>query len=444
MRVEHLSLTNFRNYAHAELPLGEGPQLLVGRNGQGKTNLAEAIAYFNALSSHRVTNDAPLIRAGEASAVVRMRVAVRQREATLELEFQRGKPKRAQVSGHPVKPRELLHWFTCVVFAPEDLAIARGEPSVRRSFLDDAIVTRSPAMIGVFRDYERVLKQRNSLLRSVHQGASREDVSDVLALWDEQLIGFGSRIMAERRSLLRDLMPHLRRAYTGLVEADHHPALALTETASGGSEAVVWQPGGAASRGTSTDAEALDRDGHGFENVSRETSGQTTHALERDSLTTAFTGSLDQTRDAEYERGVTLVGPHRDDLTLELNGLPVKGFASHGETWSFVLALRLAFAELLRAESQIGDPVIILDDVFAELDQRRRQQLMAAVGEFEQIVVTAAVPEDIPRSVAWNVAHISAGEIVSRETWPVDHPEVAETSAFETPRAIPDSGEVDP
>ena len=407
MRVEHLSLANFRNYATAELPLGSGPQLLVGRNGQGKTNLVEAISYFDSLSSHRVSNDQPLIRAGEDSAVMRMKVAVRDREVTLEIEFQRGKPKRAQINGSPVKTRELMQWFTCVVFAPEDLMIARGEPAHRRSFLDEAIVTRNPAMEGVFRDYDRVLKQRNSLLKSARQGAARESVQATLPLWNEQLAGFGTRILAERRALVTLLTPRLDRAYHHLVENDHRPSLRLEETMLGGrdlpidnlnSSDVSRETSGIASDGSN--AESFDVSS----NVSRET------------LLTQFHHALNTMESAELDRGVTLVGPHRDELHLELNDLPVKGYASHGETWSFVLSLRLAFAELLRDESFAGDPVVILDDVFAELDQYRRHQLMLAVGDYEQIIVTAAVPEDIPKTVQWDVAEIDRGEIIRHST----------------------------
>ncbi|MGO1570776.1 MAG: DNA replication/repair protein RecF [Canibacter sp.] len=402
MRVEHLSLANFRNYATAELPLGVGPQLLVGRNGQGKTNLVEAVSYFDSLSSHRVSNDQPLIRAGSDSAVIRMKVAVRDREVTLELEFQRGKPKRAQINGNSAKPRELMQWFTCVVFAPEDLMIARGEPSNRRDFLDEAIVTRNPAMEGVYRDFERVLKQRNSLLKSVRQGASKSSIQATLPLWNDQLAGFGSRIIAERRSLISLLIPRVGQAYQHLVENDHRPNLHLEETILGGRDVPV-DPIHAreltdVSRETSPAAAAESHQLHA--NVSRET------------LLQQFHHALTSVEDAELDRGVTLIGPHRDELHLELNDLPVKGYASHGEIWSFVLSLRLAFAGLLRHESFTGDPVVILDDVFAELDQRRRHQLMDAVGNYEQILVTAAVPEDIPHTVQWNVATIDQGEVV--------------------------------
>jgi DNA replication and repair protein RecF len=439
MRVEHLSLANFRNYATAELPLGEGPQLLIGRNGQGKTNVLEAISYFDSLSSHRTTSDQPLIRAQQQSGVVRMRVRVRDREVTLELEFTQGRPKRSQVNGNAVKPRELTQWFTCVVFAPEDLNIARGEPGNRRAFLDEAIVTRNPAMYGIYRDYERVLKQRNALLKSVRQGASKESVRSTLPLWNEQLAGYGSRIIAERRQLVTDLSPRLARAYQQLVENDHSPRLALEEsvientwtpsvsreTSSSTTTTDSWKldsehllsTTGSESRSSNPGIErgapeggSLESGSEAFEPVGSDPS------VSRETLLRDFSSALDRVVDAELDRGVTLVGPHRDDLQLNLNELPVKGYASHGETWSFVLSLRIAFANLLREEAYTGDPVILLDDVFAELDRRRRQRLMDAVGDYEQIIVTAAVPEDIPHSVSWNVAHIDNGVITDHST----------------------------
>lgn len=482
MRVDHLSLANFRNYATAELPLGAGPQLLIGRNGQGKTNLVEAISYFDSLSSHRVSSDQPLIRANAATGTIRMRVAVRDRSVTLELEFQRGKPKRAQINGNAAKPRELMQWFTCVVFAPEDLMIARGDPAHRRDFLDAAIVTRNPVMAGVFRDYERVLKQRNSLLKSARGGASRKSVEATLPVWDAQLAGLGSRIVAERRALITLLAPRVGTAYHQLVENDHRPTLALEETFIGGRDAPVGEvdprlrsagdgdgASGSASNGapnvsreTSAGSTSDHRAAHpGIDEeprlqrpeteASRAEDAQRTEAqssqplaagspiadseaaansgaarpggnesvtradidVSRETLIAQFESALRQARTAELDRGLTLVGPHRDELHLNLNGLPVKGYASHGETWSFVLALRLAFAGLLREESYTGDPVVLLDDVFAELDQRRRMRLMDAVGDYEQIVVTAAVPEDIPNTVPWNVARIDRGQVVA-------------------------------
>lgn len=389
MRVDHLSLAHFRNYETAEVSFSAGPQVLIGRNGQGKTNLIEAIAYFDSLSSHRVSSDQPLLQAGSDTAVARMKVSIGERTAQLELQFERGRPKRAQLQGQKVKPSELMRWFTAVVFAPEDLMIVRGDPAQRRRFLDAAIVTRFPSLAGVFRDYEKVLKQRTALLKSLRQGVSRSAVEATLDVWDEQLIAFGSRIMMERRAFVKALQPYLADAYFALVDTDQGARLSLDES--------VFQ--------TVFDAE----------DVSRETSGDDADRnVSRETLEQGFRESLQHHRDAECQRGVSLVGPHRDDLVLELNGLPVKGYASHGESWSFALAVKTAFAELLRKESPLGDPVLILDDVFAELDRRRRDRLMSSIADFEQIIVTAAVEEDVPEGVEWNRQFVRAG-VVSRE-----------------------------
>lgn len=382
MRVAHLSLGDFRNYATAELELQAGPNLLVGRNGQGKTNLVEAIAYFAILRSHRASGDVPMIRAGAESAIARMRVEAAQRDVLLELQLNRDRANRAQVNRNVVRPREVTRWFSAVSFMPEDLGIVRGEPSGRRRFLDDALVSRHPVAAGALSDYERAVRQRTSLLKSARRGA--DALESTLSIWDEQLIEYGVQIMLARRELVRDLGAPLRAGYRALVDEDHAPTLALNESVSGATSDV--------SRETRSTEELAD--------VSRET------------LADEFRAALLAVRGREIERGVTLVGPHRDDLLLSLNELPVKGYASHGESWSFALSLKMALAEVLRAESPAGDPVIILDDVFAELDSRRRERLMSAVSGFEQVIVTAAVEDDVPDGVAWHRVRIEAGRIV--------------------------------
>ena len=382
MRVAHLSLGDFRNYATAELELQAGPNLLVGRNGQGKTNLVEAIAYFAILRSHRASGDVPMIRAGAESAIARMRVEAAQRDVLLELQLNRDRANRAQVNRNVVRPREVTRWFSAVSFMPEDLGFVRGEPSGRRRFLDDALVSRHPVAAGALSDYERAVRQRTSLLKSARRGA--DALESTLSIWDEQLIEYGVQIMLARRELVRDLGAPLRAGYRALVDEDHAPTLALNESVSGATSDV--------SRETRSTEELAD--------VSRET------------LAEEFRAALRAVRGREIERGVTLVGPHRDDLLLSLNELPVKGYASHGESWSFALSLKMALAEVLRAESPAGDPVIILDDVFAELDSRRRERLMSAVSGFEQVIVTAAVEDDVPDGVAWHRVRIEAGRIV--------------------------------
>ena len=385
MRVSHLSLGDFRNYRSAELTLHPGPNLLLGRNGQGKTNLVEAIAYFASLRSHRTSGDAPLIRAGADAAVMRMKVEAAERDVLLEMQLNRDRPNRAQVNRNVVRSREVTRWFAAVAFVPEDLTIVRGEPSGRRRFLDDALVARLPVATGALADYERVVRQRTSLLKSARGSGARGSAPATLEVWDDQLVEYGTQIMLARRELVRDLSSPLRSGYAALVEQDHAPKLAL-------SESVAAALTGDVSRETG--------DLHELANVSRET------------LAAEFREALVRVRSRELERGVTLVGPHRDDLVLTLNDLPVKGYASHGESWSFALSLKMALALILRDESPAGDPVIILDDVFAELDARRRLSLMSAVRGFEQVIVTAAVEGDVPDDVPWHRVRIAGGAIV--------------------------------
>lgn len=390
MRVAQLSLGDFRNYESAELPLVAGANLLVGRNGQGKTNLVEAISYFATLRSHRVSNDAAMIRAGQAAAVMRMKVLAGERDVVLEAQLTRSGANRAQVNGNAVRSRELTRWFASVMFAPEDLSIVRGEPTVRRRFLDDALITRLPVAAGAIADYDRVVRQRTTLLKSARSmGKGNAALDSTLSVWDDQLVGFGVQIMLARRELVRDLAAPVQEAYAALVGDDHRPVLTLNET-------------------------VIDA----ISNVSRETSPNDTAAdVSRETLAEQFREALREVRHREIERGVTLVGPHRDDLSLSLNDLPVKGYASHGESWSFALALKIAFANILRDESPAGDPVIILDDVFAELDRSRRERLMSLVGGFEQVIVTAAVEADVPDALDWHRVRVSGGTV---EVSPVD------------------------
>lgn len=388
MRVAHLSLGDFRNYRSAELELRQGANLIVGKNGQGKTNLVEAISYFGTLRSHRVSSDAAMIRAGSNAAVLRMKVAAGERDVILEVQLNRGAANRAQVGGQVVRARELTRWFASVIFAPEDLLIIRGEPSVRRRFLDDALVTRLPVASGAISDYERIVRQRTTLLKSA-RGMSKgvSAVEATLEVWDEQLVEHGVSIMLARRELIEDLQTPIKNAYSTLAGSDHSPQLGISETVE----------------------EAL-------RNVSRETEGESgdrvPRSVSRETLTADFQAALEVVRTKEIERGVTLVGPHRDDLVLSLNNLPVKGYASHGESWSFALALKIGLASVLRAESPAGDPVIILDDVFAELDRGRRQRLMNLVADFEQVIVTAAVEEDVPEGLDWHRVQVEAGQLI--------------------------------
>jgi DNA replication and repair protein RecF len=387
MIVRHLSLGDFRNYTRADVELQPGATLFVGSNGQGKTNLVEALGFLSTLGSHRVSTDQALIRQGAESAVIRALLQHAGRELRVEVQINRSAANRAQVNSTPTKPRELPRYFSSVLFAPEDLALVRGDPSGRRRMLDQLLVLRTPRLAGVLSDYDRALKQRNTLLKSARARGMKADQLTTLDIWDERLVSIGSQIVAARGALVQDLQPELARAYLAVAGSDHGPS-ARPELSILGDD-----PG---------EDDALDATG------SRD-GGRFTRA---EDVVPVFTAAIARVRPRELERGLTLVGPHRDDVLFQLNGLPAKGYASHGESWSFALAIKLASAELLRRDSQTGDPVLILDDVFAELDQARRGRLAEAVTGFEQVLITAAVLEDVPAQLAANSVHIRAGRIV--------------------------------
>jgi len=388
VRVTHLSLTDFRNYAQAEVPLFAGPNLIVGRNGQGKTNLVEALGYLSTLGSHRVSALTAMIRAGQDSAVIRARLEYNGRDILAEVQLNRTGVNRAQVNRSVIRVRDLPRYFSCVVFAPEDLALVRGDPGGRRRFLDQLLVLRTPRLAGVLADYDRVLKQRNSLLKSARISAGKGTQLGTLDIWDERLVAFGSEIIDERAELVRQLAEPLRTAYRAVVGADHGPTLS-TALSILGADAEV--PTGSP---TSSASIAL---------PARESGASTADV---------FRAALAALRRKELERGITLAGPHRDDVVFSLNDLPAKGYASHGESWSFALSLKLASAELLRRDSVTGDPVVILDDVFAELDLSRRTRLASAVTGFEQVLITAAVLEDVPEVLVAHTVHIRGGAVV--------------------------------
>ncbi|MFT2750414.1 DNA replication/repair protein RecF [Clavibacter sp. Sh2036] len=387
MIVRHLSLGDFRNYTRADVELQPGATLFVGSNGQGKTNLVEALGFLSTLGSHRVSTDQALIRQGAESAVIRALLQHAGRELRVEVQINRSGANRAQVNSTPTKPRELPRYFSSVLFAPEDLALVRGDPSGRRRLLDQLLVLRAPRLAGVLSDYDRALKQRNTLLKSARARGMKADQLGTLDIWDERLVAIGSQIIAARGALVEALQPELARAYLAVAGSDHGPSARpeLSILADDPGEDDVADETGA-------------RDGGRFTRM--------------EDVVPVFTSAIARMRPRELERGLTLVGPHRDDVLFRLNGLPAKGYASHGESWSFALAVKLASAELLRRDSQTGDPVLILDDVFAELDQARRGRLAEAVTGFEQVLITAAVFEDVPAHLAANAVHIRAGEIV--------------------------------
>lgn len=378
MIVEQLGLTDFRNYAAADVSLSAGANLFVGRNGQGKTNLVEAVAYLATLGSHRVSSDAPMVRDGADAAIVRARLGHGERSVLLELQLNRQGSNKARVNGVNVRTAELPRYAQVVLFAPEDLQIVRGDPSARRRFADQLIVQRAPRLAGVLADYDRVLRQRTALLKSARARGVRGDALGTLDVWDDKLVSLGTEVIEARLALASDLSVPVSDAYTAIAGADHDPRLRWALSVVGGDPE---EGDAAADTGTTG------------------------------SLADQFRAALAARRPQELERGLTLVGPHRDDLVLEVRGLPVKGYASHGESWSVALALRLASAELLRAESRLGDPVLILDDVFAELDAGRRTRLAELVAGFEQVIVTSAVEEDVPDGLRAHVVRVEAGRI---------------------------------
>jgi DNA replication and repair protein RecF len=359
--VTALGLLDFRSYQQAEVQLTPGVTAFVGPNGQGKTNLVEAIHYTATLGSHRVANDAPLVRAGAARAIVRTEIrSDHERDLVVELEINPGRANRARVNRAPVpRPREVLGLLRTVLFAPEDLSLVKGDPSERRRFLDELLTLRTPRLAGVRQDYDRILKQRNSLLKSAstarrqHRSGGAEGQLRTLEVWDSHLARAGSELLATRLELLESLRPLVSGGYDAVARGKGDARLEYKSS-------VRLEPG----------------------------------VTSRDELEQVLLAAVLDRRQDELDRGVSLVGPHRDDVILGLGDLPAKGYASHGESWSFALALRLASYELLKADG--GEPVLILDDVFAELDTQRRDRLAELVAPAEQVLVTAAVAADVP------------------------------------------------
>jgi DNA replication and repair protein RecF len=363
--VRHLGLRDFRSWAHAELELTPGRTVFVGPNGYGKTNLVEALWYSSTLGSHRVATDAPLVRVGAPRAVVSTIVVNDGRECAVDLEIAAGRANKARLNRSPVRsPREVIGVLRAVLFAPEDLALVRGDPSDRRRYLDDLAAVRRPRVAAVRADYEKVLRQRTALLKSASGARFRGDRGslDTLDVWDGHLAAHGAELMAARIDLVNELAPEVQKSYQLLAPSSRPAAISYR---------------------ASVDVE--------------------TGSTDVEQLRTALLEQMTQRRDAELERGVCLVGPHRDDLELRLGEQPAKGFASHGESWSMALALRLASYELLRADG--SDPVLLLDDVFAELDTARREALAAAAASAEQVLVTAAVLDDVPHD--WDAERVT-------------------------------------
>ena len=386
MFVKRVRLTNFRNYKSAEVYLSEGLNLLHGSNGQGKTNLVEAVNFFASLSSHRVAGTTPLIRHGEATAIISVELAHEDRELLLEFELNADSPNRARLNKSPVaKPKDILGYLNSVIFAPEDLDIVKRDPTNRRAFIDQLIVQFTPRMLGVYSDYERVLKQRNTLLKSARATGTKGDALSTLSAWDESLVKLGSEIIASRVLIAEKLSPGLISNYQAIAKSNNEPRMFIKSSILG---STTLDPD------ESDDTEYLE-------------------TPDREQIAQLFREKLERLRPKELERGITLVGPHRDDLVLILGSLPAKGYASHGESWSYALALRLASLEILKTESRLGDPILILDDVFAELDADRRAKLAELVKGNEQVIITAAVIEDVPETLVAKRFSVVSGEITN-------------------------------
>jgi DNA replication and repair protein RecF len=379
--IEYLSLTDFRTYPQLDVALGPGVTVFVGANGIGKTNIVEAVGYLASLSSHRVSSDAPLVRFGSGQALVRARVVRGQQTTSLELELNPGKANRARINrANPVRAREILGILRTVLFAPEDLALVKGDPSSRRRFLDALLTSLIPHHAATRSDYERVLKQRNALLKSARAAGRFTSAHEAtLDVWDHHLAQAGAGLVKARLELVQLLQPRIDRAYTALTDGSKTARAIYRSTL----ESQL-----------SDDGEPEDSSGGASDDAGLA-------GLDLEQLRERYLEALRRQRRREVERGISLVGPHRDELELWLGQAPAKGYASHGETWSLALALRLASYYVLCEDGQGpgATPVLILDDVFAELDNQRRDKLAGIVAGAEQVLVTAAVAEDIPAAL---------------------------------------------
>ncbi|MCZ2837797.1 DNA replication/repair protein RecF [Modestobacter sp. VKM Ac-2985] len=387
MYLRHLQVGQFRSWEAVDLALTPGPTVLVGRNGQGKTNLVEAVGYLATLGSHRVSSDAPLVRHGATQAVVRAALRRDDRELLVEVEINPGRANRVRVNRAPLpRPRELLGLVRTVLFAPEDLALVRGDPAERRRFLDDLLVSRTPRLAGVRSDYDRVLKQRNALLKTAR--LARGNALATLDVWDGHLTELGGQLLAARLALIADLAPYVAESYAGVAgPGADRAALGYSSSVPLAGDGAPVDP-----------ARALPG---------------------AEELAAALRERVAERRKDEVDRGVTLVGPHRDDLVLHLGPAPAKGYASHGESWSFALAVKLACFALLRAEGD--DPILVLDDVFAELDSGRRAALAEVARSAEQTLITAAVAEDVPAVLLGTRVQVADGEARILPGEPAEH-----------------------
>jgi DNA replication and repair protein RecF len=361
MKISHLSLQDFRSYKNLELPLNEGTHIFIGENGEGKTNIVEAIMYLALLSSHRISTDAPLIKLGAERGYIRAKVSDQDRDTLIELEINNGKANRAKVNQNPVRSQRAISGIVkAICFSPEDLDLVRGDPSERRFFLDHLLIQRNPRLGGVISDYEKALKQRNTLLKA-------RAPESTLAPWNEHLTNFGGEIIAARLKLIRELIPHLMNSYEN-ISVKKQPSLEYKSN---------------------------------LDNLTEDKEDNKSEILRK----------IEEVGFQERERGVSLVGPHRDDLLLNLGEHPVKGFASHGESWSIALSLRLASYQLLKADGD--NPILILDDVFSELDEKRRARLVALTNTAEQTLITVAVANDLPSELTGSRYQVANGLVTA-------------------------------
>jgi len=376
MFVRRLELVDFRSYQRVLVEFEAGPAVLVGPNGVGKTNLVEALGYVATHGSHRVATDAPLVRQGAERAVIRSAVARAERSTLVELEIVPGGSNRARVNRSPVtRPREALGVLRTVLFAPEDLSLVKGDPDGRRRFVDELLVARAPRFAGVRSDFERVLRQRNALLKTAGSTikSGRGDVR-TLDVWDTHLATAGAELLAGRLRLIRELRPRVAEAYAAISDRQGEASVNYRSTL--GDDVTADAP------------------------------------ADRELLQARLLEAMARIRPTELERGISLVGPHRDDMLLTHGDLPAKGYASHGESWSFALALRLGSYDLLRGDGgEEAEPVLVLDDVFAELDTRRRDRLAELVAGAEQVLVTAAVAQDVPEALDGARVDVMAGQV---------------------------------
>lgn len=398
MYLSHLALNDFRSYEHVVIEFDKGVTTFVGRNGYGKTNIVEAIGYLSTLSSHRVSSDTALVRQGTQAGVIQARLVQDERPTTLEVEIYAGRANRARINRSLARPSQLLGIVKSVTFAPEDLRLVRDEPAVRRRFLDEIMIQQRPRMEKVRADYERVLKQRGALLKSLSAKKWRGLPIDegALDVWDIQLADLGGQIMAERARIIRALRPYIAEYYERVASGDKTARIDYKASA----DKDVWELPSPHDIVTTDDAVAQ-IEAHEEELCNSERNKE------------RLRDALERRRDKEIERGANLVGPHRDEMTLSLATFPTKGYASHGETWSFVLALRLAsWAILCEGSTEKSDqPILILDDVFSELDSQRRERLAEIAEDVEQVFITAAVDDDVPVSLGGVRYRVSPGVV---------------------------------